>query len=274
MFGGDSSAHNAKILLLSFFCTQAIVMDEVFCVSAASADLIEALLTEARKLNPRLNVWLMGDSNQLLPFTAGAKPLHESDAWSRFDICLLETPMRQSNPDDPIAVLSRSQHNAEPTPELVLDALVDRIKHTDTACPGGKLPNDLMPHTVYVAPMVDPVKAHNNRMLNQLKGDSVQYKAVDTNPEEPLLERLPLPAELELKVGAQVRLILTLDVARGLVSGRPMRINELKPDTIIVQLSDKKLQVCVACLSIVSERLRMCMAARVCMYVAAVVSIL
>jgi ATP-dependent DNA helicase PIF1 len=99
---------------------------------------------------------------------------------------------------------------------------VDETRRSFQPCVGRKLDSSdgILPTRIFTHRK--DVDTLNAKELQQLRGDSVEYKAVDSGEPQYLRSlQMNCPAKqiLKLKVGAQVILVKTIDAKEGLVNG-------------------------------------------------------
>lgn len=194
-----------------------LIIDEI---SMVDADLFEKLETVARTVRKSdqpfggIQLILCGDFLQLPPVTKPGETRRfcfQSEAWHKtVEITMHLTEVKRQ--DDPhfINILQKIRKGL--CPEPVLNALIA----TGNNCidKDGVLATKLCTHKADV----DEINQSN---LKELQGESKLFSSVDTDQAytSQLNALCPVPAYLELKVGAQVMLCKNLDIQRGLVNG-------------------------------------------------------
>ncbi|GFS13168.1 ATP-dependent DNA helicase PIF1 [Elysia marginata] len=194
-----------------------LIIDEI---SMVDADLFEKLETVARTVRKSdqpfggIQLILCGDFLQLPPVTKPGETRRfcfQSEAWHKaIDITMQLTEVKRQ--DDPhfISILQKVRKGLCPEP------VANALSATGKNCidKGGVLATKLCTHKADV----DEINQTN---LKVLEGESKLFSSVDTDQAytSQLNSLCPVPAYLELKVGAQVMLCKNLDIQRGLVNG-------------------------------------------------------
>lgn len=137
----------------------------------------------------------------------------QSDAWKKCvdTTILLDVVYRQSDPVF-VSVLN-SLRVGQCTPQALSALSACQTRSFDTS-------DGIQPTTLY--PRKHSVNQDNSKCLATLKGDLVTYTGADSGKQKHLefLQRTcPVPAVLNLKLGAQVILLKNLDSKIGLVNG-------------------------------------------------------
>ena len=161
----------------------------------------------------------------------------ESESWleAEFTTICLEKVYRFN--DEKYAQLLSRARKAEHLPEDNVE-LFKRVKAFQ------ELDIDALEiKPVYLMSKREDVDVINKQELDKIKNESVYYIAkddiIDTSDKTigSLLDMIS-PRVLELKIGAQVMLMVNIDVERGYVNGMQGVITELESDLIFVKLID------------------------------------
>ncbi|RUS76879.1 hypothetical protein EGW08_015348 [Elysia chlorotica] len=194
-----------------------LIIDEI---SMVDADLFEKLENVARVIRKSdqpfggIQLILCGDFLQLPPVTKPGEKRRfcfQSEAWHKtVDTTMHLTEVKRQ--DDPhfIDILQKIRKGL--CPEPVANALLATSKHCIDK--EGVLATKLCTHKADV----DEI---NKTELKQLECESKLFASMDSDQvyTSQLNFLCPVPAYLELKVGAQVMLCKNLDIQRGLVNG-------------------------------------------------------
>jgi ATP-dependent DNA helicase PIF1 len=197
-----------------------LVIDEVSMLDADLFDTLDAVARRVRGVQlpfGGLQLVLSGDFFQLPPVAKGGAPLRfafEAAAWREgvrrtFELTQV---FRQADPAFISALRLVRQGRAPAEVRELLKSCVGRaLPEAD-----GIVATRLFTHKADCA-------ALNEARLAALPGPPLVWTARDTSRDAGALATLrtssPAPAELPLKVGAQVMLIKTIDAGRGLVNG-------------------------------------------------------
>ena len=184
-----------------------------------------------------------GDFYQLPPINDDYA--FESESWleAEFNTILLEKVYRFH--DEKYASLLSRARKAEHLPEDNVE-LFKRVKaYQDLMKLETELEEDeskknvieLEIKPVYLMSKREDVDAINKEELNKNPNESVYYIANDNTPDKTITSLLDMisPRVLELKVGAQVMLMVNINVEEGLVNGLQGVITSLESDLIFVK---------------------------------------
>jgi len=197
-------------------------------------DAIVKLHRQARALNPRQRLILVGDHNQLRPISG--RLLHEAESFSTFVVYQLPRIVRQAT-DTPHGSAIEDMGKGEP----VSDATVAHVEQIASGSPDASESGAFVLHA---ATTKNEVHELNARALRALPGNTKVYTAVDTGPIVNRLTQTNLEATLCLKVGAHVMITLNLDVRGGLVNGTMACVTALNDDSVVVKLGSGR-EVCL-----------------------------
>ncbi|XP_012535683.1 ATP-dependent DNA helicase PIF1 [Monomorium pharaonis] len=214
--------------------TKHLVIDEVSMVDGDFFDKIEAVARHVRRTERPfggIQLILCGDFFQLPPVSKTndkAKFCFQSEAWQK---CVhfnfeLQTVHRQKDKAF-VKILNNIRIGR------VTDDIVDILKETakQKIESNGVLATRLCSH-------VKEADEINEFQLNELKGESKVYTALDSDSSMThiLDQQLPIPGKLELKLGAQVMLLKNISVNSGLVNGARGVVIDFKNDIPVIQL--------------------------------------
>jgi len=177
-----------------------------------------------------------GDFYQLPPINDDYA--FESKSWleAEFNTILLEKVYRFH--DEKYASLLSRARKAEHFPEDNVE-LFKRVKaYQDLMELNDSKENDEFEiKPVYLMSKREDVDAINKEELNKNPNESVYYIANDNTPDKTITSLLDMisPRVLELKVGAQVMLMVNINVEEGLVNGLQGVITSLESDLIFVK---------------------------------------
>eukprot|EP01083_Nonionella_stella_P235450 827909_1 len=194
-----------------------LIIDEVSMISGALFDLLEEIARRVRKRQipfGGIQLVLCGDFLQLPPVKAN-KMTFEAKSWGR---CISPSSMfeltevfRQRDSDF-VSMLSKVRRG------VLTDEIRRAFEETAT--------NELSENTTQLFSHRRTVERLNMAELAKLPGQSLVFDAQDSskfplNPEElgKMLQQCRAPKRLQLKVGAQVILVKTIDSELGLVNG-------------------------------------------------------
>jgi len=194
-----------------------LVVDEI---SMAKAELIEKLdivcqvIREDERPFGGIQIVFVGDFMQLPPVFNKLEEeqfAFDSQAWKAAGIRTIHLTEIVRQHDEP--------HFAKFLNEVRMGTVKDLDVLND--CIGRKFPQDGIKPVKLFCKNVD-VNAYNNGELEKIKNASRTYGSFDEGPEswKQFLEKnCPAPTYLKLKKGAQVILLVNLDVENGLVNG-------------------------------------------------------
>lgn len=233
---------SSEKLIKRYNATDVLVIDEVSMLHGARLDMINQLAKVLRASDEPfggLQIILVGDLFQLPPVSRGSRELdfvHLSNAWAELDprICYLTEQHRQQSRDGLLEFLEAMRGG-----ELTDDHFV-RIQERLARQPDGSMVvTRLFSHNV-------DVDTINTRHLQSLPGKTRRYAMQGKGSKaklEQLSKGLLVPAELELKEGAEVMFVAN-NFAEGFVNGSRGRVVEFDDDTPVVRLLNGR-KICV-----------------------------
>jgi ATP-dependent DNA helicase PIF1 len=199
-----------------------LVIDEISMVDGAFLDKLDVIARTLRKrpMEPfgGARVLFCGDFLQLPPVDKNNAPAFafESAAWQVLAPRYMElfVAHRQSGDTAFAQLLAELRMGVCSVEARAI--LETRLVSALPALPDDAIVTHLMPHNA-------TVDAHNEGRLNRLAGIEKVFKADDMSLEgdvgEAALKTLLVPAQLRLKIGAQVMLLKNLDILIGLYNG-------------------------------------------------------
>jgi ATP-dependent DNA helicase PIF1 len=210
---------------------QALIIDEVSMLDGQFFDLLEAVARKVRG-NSRpfggIQLILSGDFHQLPPVVKDQllrRFAFESESWQRCIHASVQlTKVFRQNDREFIDILAEIR--AGTAPESTLRALLARCS-APLDLEDGILPTQLFTHRA-------DVDAINDRQLNSLDGNLVNFTAQDSGDVAALQAACPAPRTLKLKVGAQVMLTRNLSSRQGLVNGARGVVEKFTPSGLPV----------------------------------------
>lgn len=212
-----------------------LVIDEI---SMAKADLVEKIDIVCQFIRNNnapfggLQVVFVGDFLQLPPVFAYLEPetfAFESTAWksARVITVHLTEIVRQHNAPEFAAFLNKMRTGQSPDLSIL------------EPCHGRVFPDDgIRPVRLFCKNY--NVDAYNDEQLAKLDTPTMTYQAVDDAPEgwrKFFDKNCRAPSPLNLKVGAQVMLLVNMDVAQGLVNGSVGIVEKLYTDLVEVRFA-------------------------------------
>jgi ATP-dependent DNA helicase PIF1 len=213
--------------------SRVLVIDEV---SMAKADLIEKLdivcqyIRDDERPFGGIQVIFVGDFMQLPPvFTKFEKEefAFESQAWrdSKVEMVHLTEIIRQ--------------HDDKQFAQFLNDVRMGKVKDLKLLeeCINRKFPDDGIKPVKLFCKNID-VDDYNLRELDKIVGPSQTYRSTDEASEswsKFFDKNCPAPTRLELKKGAQVMLLVNLDVENGLVNGSVGVVEKVFTDCVEVK---------------------------------------
>ncbi|XP_011858766.1 PREDICTED: ATP-dependent DNA helicase PIF1 [Vollenhovia emeryi] len=214
--------------------TKHLVIDEISMVDGDFFDKIEAVARHVRRSERPfggIQLILCGDFFQLPPVSKTedkAKFCFQSEAWQK---CVhfnfeLQTVHRQR--DEAFVKILNNVRIGRVTDDIV-DILKETAKQKIES--NGVLATRLCSH-------VREADEINEFQLNELKGESKVYTALDSDSSMTYMldQQLPIPGKLVLKVGAQIMLLKNMNVNSGLVNGARGVVVDFKNDVPVIQL--------------------------------------
>ncbi len=197
--------------------SKVLVIDEI---SMAKADLVDKLDIVCQYIRNNgkpfggIQVVFVGDFMQLPPVFKNFEAENyafESVAWKDADVKTIHlTEIVRQHGEPHFATFLNQVRMGMATDYTLLMGCVDRTFPTD-----GIKPVKLFCKNV-------DVSRFNHDELRKIKSDSKFYHAMDTGSDQWVQffdKNCPAPTDLELRIGAQVILLVNLDVAAGLVNG-------------------------------------------------------
>ena len=219
----DSLSEHDQVWLASndklrkrYLSTDVLVIDEVSMLHGARLDMVNQAAKLLRGSNEPfggLQVILVGDLFQLPPVSPGREIFdfaHLSLAWQELApvICYLTEQHRQTS-DDPLLQLLSAMRSGD-FDQMHLELLESRR----AAAPHGQAVTKLYTHNI-------DVDSINQRHLRALPAESHSYQMATHGAKakvEQLVKSVLAPAELTLKIGAEVMFVAN-DFAAGYVNG-------------------------------------------------------
>lgn len=231
----DKVSENKKAVNRIKNC-KVLVIDEI---SMAKANLIEKIdivcqyIRDDERPFGGIQVVFVGDFMQLPPVFKKFEPekfAFESQAWhdSKIEMINLTEIVRQH--DEPhFAKFLNDVRFGKATDLEILRECINR-----------KFPEDGIKPVKLYCRNID-VNEFNLRELDKIVGPSQTFRAFDEaseNWQQFFDKNCPAPTRLELKVGAQVMLLVNLDVANGLVNGSVGVVHKVYTDMVEVKFEN------------------------------------
>jgi intein/homing endonuclease len=198
---------NAKVL----------VIDEISMAKSELVDKLDIVCQYIRNKDKPfggIQVVFVGDFMQLPPIFKNYERevfAFESQAWREATVKTIHLTEIVRQHDDPeFAKLLNEVRMASADDFTLLMSCIDR-----------KFPNDGIKPVKLYCKNID-VSKYNHEELHKIKSESQFYHAVDSGGEQwaKFFEKnCPAPTDLELRIGAQVILLVNVDVPAGLVNG-------------------------------------------------------
>lgn len=199
-----------------YLSTDVLVIDEISMVHGARLDMVNQaarLLRGSDEPFGGLQVILVGDLFQLPPVSPGREVFdfaHLSRAWQEMApvICYLTEQHRQTS-EDPLLQLLEAMRSGD-FDQMHLDSLESRRG----SAPRGQTVTRLYTHNI-------DVDSINQKHLHALPAESHSYQMATSGNKakiESLVKSVLAPAELHLKIGAEVMFVAN-DFAAGYVNG-------------------------------------------------------
>mmetsp|Transcript_45478 Transcript_45478/g.116363 ORF Transcript_45478/g.116363 Transcript_45478/m.116363 type:complete len:587 (-) Transcript_45478:404-2164(-) len=193
-----------------------LIIDEISMVDGATFDLLEKIARAVRGVSlpfGNIQLVLVGDFHQLPPVQKARKFCFESEAWKACIHKSLElTCVHRQSDTTFVRWLGKIRKGVASRGEI--NELLDRCSgELDTS--DGIVATKLQTHRA-------DCEEQNQRELERLPGESVSYLAMDDglgNMMDQLSGSCPAKSRLDLKVGAQVMLIQTINASSQLVNG-------------------------------------------------------
>lgn len=212
-----------------------LVIDEVSMLHGHRLDMVNQLAKKLRRSEAPfggLQVILVGDLFQLPPISRGNEPvdfMHQSEAWTELSpqICYLTEQHRQTG--DSLLDLLEAMRDGSVN-ELHETALQERL--------GRDLHKDTVVTRLYSHNM--DVDSINLRHLKDISDDAYVYPMRTTGQAakvEQLVKSVLAPANLELKIGAEVMFVAN-NFASGFVNGTRGKVVHFVDNLPVVQLAN------------------------------------
>lgn len=192
--------------------TRVLVIEEVSMLSAEMLNVLDKVFRLVREKDEPfggMQIVLVGDMLQLCPVNADFP--FTAKAWEdgEFQFVKLNRIFRQE-PGNFADTLNKLRRGC--LDDAAIAFLKSRKNRED--------PNPEIP-PVHIVSTNDEADFLNRKMLAMVEGESRMYLAEDSGNETAirLLEKLIIPKELELKIGARVMCLSNLDIENGVVNG-------------------------------------------------------
>jgi ATP-dependent DNA helicase PIF1 len=208
---------------------QTLIIDEISMLDGELFDTLERIAREMRSTSMYgeaaingpvfggIQLVVCGDFLQLPPVKA-SRFAFQADSWNT---CFpmenqieLTTVFRQSDKEF-IKLLNEVRH-ANLSPHTI-DTLQTKVKQGRPDVNQGYVANTIVRTRLYSRKT--DVQQENIKELDKLPGDVVTITARDLGRDTKVLDNLPVPEELYLKINAQVMLLRNLDMDSKLVNG-------------------------------------------------------
>ncbi len=223
-------------LIKRYNAADVLVIDEVSMLHGHRLDMVNQVAKLLRKNEEPfggLQVVLVGDLFQLPPINRGGEPIdfaHTSAAWVDLDprICYLTEQHRQDSSDGLLGLLVAMRRGD--INELHEAALQERL--------GLQRPNDVVVTRLYSHNM--DVDSINQKHLKELSVEGKMFTmqtAGQAAKVEQLSKSVLAPAQLELKIGAEVMFVAN-NFGAGFVNGTRGRVVDFVDSLPLVQLSN------------------------------------
>lgn len=212
-----------------------LIIDEI---SMAKSELLDKLDIVCQYIRNKerpfggIQVVFVGDFMQLPPvFKAHEKEqfAFESQAWADAKVKTIHLTEIVRQHDEPhFAHFLNQVRLGKASDFSLLMSCIDR-----------KFPDDGIKPVKLYCKNID-VSRYNHEELRKIKSDSRFYEAIDTGGDQWVQffeKNCPAPTKLELRVGAQVILLVNLDVAEGLVNGSVGRVTNLYENSVEVEFA-------------------------------------
>lgn len=216
---------NAKVLII----------DEISMANSSLVDKLDIVCQYIRNKDRPfggIQVVFVGDFCQLPPVFKGFEKesfAFESQAWRDAKVKTVHLTEIVRQHDEPeFAKFLNEVRLGRATDFSILMGCIDR-----------KFPNDGIKPVKLFCKNVD-VSRYNHDELHKIKAKSQFYHATDNGGEqwEKFFDKnCPAPTDLELRVGAQVILLINLDVALGLVNGSVGTVTEMHDNSVSVSFA-------------------------------------
>jgi len=236
---GDGNAHDllaaikrSKRKSRSWLCAKVLVIDEISMLDGNLLDALELIARGVRSneaLFGGLQLVLCGDFFQLPPVGLerdAATWCFDAKCWGRLvpstDCFVLRRVFRQRDAEF-VRLLDEVRHGSSAMSSLTCDMLRATEKQTF----GAEIePTKLFSHNA-------DVDRINEARLGELASPATRFAAIDKGM-QPYLGQLQrnciAPADLNLKVGAQVMLLKNIDMGAGLVNGTRGVVQAFEPN--------------------------------------------
>ncbi|XP_017856975.1 PREDICTED: ATP-dependent DNA helicase PIF1 [Drosophila arizonae] len=220
-----------------------LIIDEISMVDGQYFDKIEAVARHVRR-NERpfggIQLILCGDFLQLPPVIKGETGVQrfcfQSSAWESCIQCVYELKQvhRQSDPEF-VQILNhlRIGHVNESISARLVSTSKQKIEGN------GILATQLCSHT-------NDANSINESKLENLTGEKVLFRAEDSDAymSKQLDQQVQAPAQLYLKVNAQVMLLKNINIANGLVNGARGVVVRIEKGLPVVRFKNNQEYIC------------------------------
>ncbi|XP_030555743.1 ATP-dependent DNA helicase PIF1 [Drosophila novamexicana] len=247
--GGDATAQRCLELASRPVAAQTwrkckrLIIDEISMVDGQYFEKIEAVARHIRR-NERpfggIQLILCGDFLQLPPVVKGETAVQrfcfQSSAWESCIQCVYELKQvhRQSDPEF-VKILNhlRIGHVNESIAARLVSTSKQKIEGN------GILATQLCSHT-------NDANSINDSKLEHLSGDKVLFRAEDSDAgmSKQLDQQVQAPAQLYLKINAQVMLLKNINIANGLVNGARGVVVRIEKGLPVVRFKNNQEHVC------------------------------
>ncbi|XP_064540934.1 ATP-dependent DNA helicase PIF1 [Drosophila montana] len=247
--GGDATAQRCLELASRPAAAQTwrkckrLIIDEISMVDGQYFEKIEAVARHIRR-NERpfggIQLILCGDFLQLPPVVKGETALQrfcfQSSAWEGCVQCVYELKQvhRQSDPEF-VKILNhlRIGHVNETISARLVSTSKQKIEGN------GILATQLCSHT-------NDANSINESKLEHLSGDKVLFRAEDSDAglSKQLDQQVQAPAQLYLKINAQVMLLKNINIANGLVNGARGVVVRIEKGLPVVRFKNNQEYMC------------------------------
>ena len=212
-----------------------LVIDEASMLHAWWLDQCDAVLRivrrEPRKAFGGVRVIFVGDFLQLPPVGKGEllEFAFQSAVWRELaPVCVELTTVHRSTSDRFTELLAavRLARLSPADVAFIRERVVGHEKCKD------------VPGATYLYSINAAVDAHNTRELAKLPGSDMLYEAEDEIGEAAVLDTIPVPRVLTLKVGAEVLLLVNLDVRAKQFNGARGKVEQLTSKRVTVRFAE------------------------------------
>lgn len=239
-----------KVPNKKWLSTNVLIIDEISVVSAEVLSKLEALARVYRKNDlpfGGMQMILIGDFAQLPPISTKTKKADycfKSSVWEEYirDSVVLKEVIRQQ--DVEFVNILEEVRMGRPSAKTI-DTLNSRLI---TSADYIEQKHGITPTLIFSKK--EDVDAENTRQLQKLDGESFFYRATTWNDktdkgiaaEKFLSTHCQATPLLQFKLGAQVMLVVNLNIAERLVNGSRGIVVDLKKKSVVVQFDDGQLK--------------------------------